>query len=212
MFKIVKKWREQGTIERARGTGLENKKTTNNEDATLIQHLRAHPFTTATAAAQITNFPASRRTAQRRIRQISDFRCRVAAIKPFLTQQNKENRMGYAMQYLIFDQNFWENVIFTDEKVFQSSRNGKIRVFRPPKSRFNETYTKQDNRCGRFSVNVWAWISSWGPGLCWRIDGRLNGTLMLISWKMFSYRSLIYYLKTTNLFSNEIIARFTHPE
>ncbi|KAL1490168.1 hypothetical protein ABEB36_012906 [Hypothenemus hampei] len=129
MFKIVKKWREQGTIERARGTGLENKKTTNNEDATLIQHLRAHPFTTATAAAQITNFPASRRTAQRRIRQISDFRCRVAAIKPFLTQQNKENRMGYAMQYLIFDQNFWENVIFTDEKVFQSSRNGKIRDF-----------------------------------------------------------------------------------
>ncbi|KAL1493849.1 hypothetical protein ABEB36_009535 [Hypothenemus hampei] len=79
------------------------------------------------------------------------------------------------MQFLVNDDNFWENVIFSDEKVFQSSHNGKVKVFRPPQSRFNETYTKKDNSSGRFSVNVWAWISSRGPGVCWKIDGRLNG-------------------------------------
>ncbi|KAJ8914012.1 hypothetical protein NQ315_012035 [Exocentrus adspersus] len=28
---------------------------------------------------------------------------------------------------------------------------------------------------GRFSVNVWGWISVEGPGVCWQIDGRLTG-------------------------------------
>lgn len=31
------------------------------------------------------------------------------------------------------------------------------------------------NRCGRFGVPVWAWISYEGSGVCWEIDGHLTG-------------------------------------
>ncbi|KAL1509878.1 hypothetical protein ABEB36_004548 [Hypothenemus hampei] len=79
IYKIVKKWRRQGTIERTRGTGLMNKKSTNVQDANLIQYLEENPFETANEAAHITNFPASQRTAQRRIRETSNLRSRIAA-------------------------------------------------------------------------------------------------------------------------------------
>ena len=69
---------------------------------------------------------------------------------------------------------FWNSVIFSDEKTFQSSNNGRLRVYRPRNSRFDENYTLPTNTSGRFSVNVWAWISVHEPGVCWKIDGRFT--------------------------------------
>ena len=70
---------------------------------------------------------------------------------------------------------FWENVIFTDEKIFQSCYNGRIRVYRPPRTRFEEKYTQKDRSSGRFLVNFWGWISAQGLGVCHFIEGRFNG-------------------------------------
>jgi hypothetical protein len=82
-----------------------------------------------------------------------------------LTVANKRERLRFAHQYLN-DDNFWANIIFSDEKTFESCSNGRVRVYRPIRERFAEQYVCQINRSGRFSVNVWGWISLRALGVC----------------------------------------------
>jgi transposase len=96
-----------------------------------------------------------------------------------LTQQIKEQRVGFALEYSLKPLDFWQNVIFTDEKIFQSCYNGRIRVYRPPNTRFDERYTQKVVAHGRFSVNVWGWISAQGPGVLTHIIGRNNAEVHL---------------------------------
>jgi transposase len=126
------------------------KVTTNEEDDRLINFLRHRPFQSAVNARLETAFPACLKTARKRIRESE------------LSNQ---------------DNNIWNNVVFSDEKTFQSSHNGRIRVYRPPGTRYNEQYVKNYDRSGRFSLNIWGWISSRGPGVCVIVEERLNSAI-----------------------------------
>ncbi|KAJ8959650.1 hypothetical protein NQ318_021838 [Aromia moschata] len=97
----------------------------------------------------------------------------VAAHKIFLTEEHKQRRVQFANEYLQGNE-FWNNVMFSDEKTFQSSKNERLHVYRSRNTIFEENYTLSTTNSGRFSVNVWAWISVHDPGLCWQIDGRLT--------------------------------------
>lgn len=165
ILNIKNKWQQQGTVERNRGSG---RKPVSNpvQNENIIEFLRNNPFSTVVNARSITQFPGCIRTARNRIRNNSNLTNRVAVKKPFLTDMNRQQRIGFALQLLPNDLNFWENVIFSDEKVFQSCNNGHIRVYRPPNSRFIERYTQKACRSGRFSTNIWAWINARGPGVC----------------------------------------------
>jgi hypothetical protein len=66
------------------------------------------------------------------------------------------------------------NVIFSDEKTFQSYHSGRLRVYRPSGQRYDERYIRDVNRVGRFSINIWGWISVRGPGICAVIEDRLR--------------------------------------
>jgi hypothetical protein len=64
--------------------------------------------------------------------------------------------------------------VFSDETVFQLSHNGRVRVYRPRNSRYDERYVEPTERSGRFSVNVWGWISAVSPGIMLHVEERLN--------------------------------------
>lgn len=160
-----------GTIIRKAGSGPP-KISTEDEDRRLLNYLRDHPFETAIKAKEETNFPGSANTARDRVRN-SDIRSRCAANKIFLTERNKQGRLEFAHEYLN-ENNFWETVIFSDEKTFQSCNNGRIRVYRPSGMRYDEIYTHKTNQSGRFSINVCGWISARGPGVCQIVEGRLT--------------------------------------
>jgi transposase len=140
---------EYGKIARRPGSARP-KVTTNEEDDRLINFLRHRPFQSAVNARLETAFPACLKTARKRIRESE------------LSNQ---------------DNNIWNNVVFSDEKTFQSSHNGRIRVYRPPGTRYNEQYVKNYDRSGRFSLNIWGWISSRGPGVCVIVEERLNSAI-----------------------------------
>lgn len=201
---IVKKWRYHQTLERSVGSGLNNRKSSNEEDRNLVEYLRQNPFETALSAMHRTGFPTSSRTAQRRVRQCSELRNRAAASKPFLKNSDKEQRIGFAMQYLPENDCFWQNVIFSDEKTFQSTYNGRIRVYRPPNSRYDEKYTQKKQTSGRFSVNVWAWISVHGAGVCWNIGGTLNSNIYLqILENVFLPSAAIFFERNNFIFQQD---------
>lgn len=176
ILRIKQRWVNEARLTRNVGSGR-TKMTTADNDAALINYLRDNPFSTAVAAKEETAFPASHRTALRRIKN-SNLRNYSAARKGFLTQVHQQRRLEFAEEYVNMDNNFWENVIFSDEKIFQSCHNSRVRLYRPRNSnRYSQEYVQQIKRSGRFSVNVWAWISVQGPGICWRIDERFTGNI-----------------------------------
>ncbi|KAI4457002.1 homeodomain-like domain [Holotrichia oblita] len=147
ILRVKRKWQQERDVQRKNGCGRK-RVTTPEDDENLIQFLRNNPFESVVTAINRTNFPGHVRTARNRVRQDSEMRNRVAAEKPFLTADNKNQRIG--LEFLPRDLNFWETVIFTDEKVFQSSYNCCVRVYRPPNSRYNEAYTSKSRKSGRF--------------------------------------------------------------
>jgi hypothetical protein len=80
---------------------------------------------------------------------------------------------------LLKDEAFWSRVLFSDEKVFQSSRNGRIRVYRPRNSGFSERYVHNTHNSGQFSVNIWAWISVGSPVVMLHVEERLNNDVYI---------------------------------
>lgn len=88
-----------------------------------------------------------------------------------MTQAQRDERIGYALQNLTRD---WSNVIFSDEKTFQTDNHQKLHVYRPTNTRFDERYVQATQRSGRISAGVWGWISRDGPGEMSMISGRLN--------------------------------------
>ncbi|KAJ3661684.1 hypothetical protein Zmor_006071 [Zophobas morio] len=119
--------RSGDTIQRRRGSGR-RRATALEEDEMLVNLVENRSFTTAAEAVRVTHFPASVRIAQRRLKQ-SGLRNQIAAKKMLLTPRHREARVGFALEYLARDQAFWNRVVFSDEKVFQSSRNDSIRVY-----------------------------------------------------------------------------------
>jgi hypothetical protein len=119
----------------------------------LVNFLRENSFSAAIRTKVETNFPDSIRTSQKRIKE-SELRIRSAVNKIFLSEANKQERLRFAFQH-INNVNFWENVVFSDEKTFQSCSNGRVRVYRPVGERFSEQYVHKIKRTGRFTVNVW---------------------------------------------------------
>lgn len=177
VMRVKKRWEMEQSVKRKEGSGS-RKISTAYQDEAILNYLRENPFETARNALIATNFPASRSTVCRRIKG-SDLNNSASARKSILSDENKQARVIFCLNYVYRPLQFWNNVIFSDEKVFQSTHDGRIRVYRPPNSRYNEKYVTGRNRSGRFSINVWAWICAYGPGIAWRIGDRLNGQVYL---------------------------------
>lgn len=177
VLRVKKRWEQEGSVSRKEGSG--RPKISNHvQDEALLNHLRENPFQTARDAVSVTNFPASWSTASRRITK-SELKNSASAKKTVLTEEHKQSRILFCLNYVYRPQNFWDNVVFSDEKLFQSGHDGRIRVYRPAKSRYDERYVSSRNRSGRFSINVWAWVCVHCSGIAWRIGGRFNGQAYL---------------------------------
>ncbi|KAJ8950868.1 hypothetical protein NQ318_011164 [Aromia moschata] len=113
-----------------KGKGI-GKVSTENEDNDLFEFIsHSHnPIETAVKAQEETLFPGSLRITQRRLKQCGFKNC-VAAHKVFLTEEHKQRRVQFANEFLQGNE-FWNNVVFSDEKTLQSSKNGRLRVFDP---------------------------------------------------------------------------------
>ncbi|KAK9707761.1 hypothetical protein QE152_g27645 [Popillia japonica] len=83
---------QERVVQRKNGSGRKRVRTP-EDDENLIQFLRNNAFESVVTAINRTNFPGHVRTARNRVRQDSDLRNRVAAKKPFLTADNKNQRI-----------------------------------------------------------------------------------------------------------------------
>lgn len=109
-------------------------------------------------------------TIRRRLNEVG-LRNRVPARKPALTARHKAERLQFAATYLNYN---FENVIFMDEKVFCSSDNGRMSLWRPDNTRYLEPNVVPNRQSGRITIGFWGWMSKNGPGELVEITGRMN--------------------------------------
>ena len=85
-----------------------------------------------------------------------------------------ECRLGFALQYLPMDHQFWENIIFTDEKYFTSVESRARHCWRRDNSRYEDKNIKKRARSGRVGVNFWGWMWAQYPGELVKLSGRFT--------------------------------------
>ena len=89
--------------------------TTEEEDVEIVNEIKTNPKQTAVAIKQALGLNCHRITIGRRLSQ-AGYHHHIPAIKPDLKVCHKEERMRFALEYIIKDNEFWKNVIYSDEK------------------------------------------------------------------------------------------------
>lgn len=90
-----------------------------------------------------------------------NIRARRPTKKPRLTEDHRVNRVNLCTKFALFDNLFWRNVIFSDEKKFKRvGADGNMRVWREPNTLYDDQNTINTNKFhGGEGVMVWAAIS-----------------------------------------------------
>lgn len=167
----MKRWvgrhRNNNTLNRKPQPG-QKRKLGPEQRAAVFQKIVDNPFTNAAIVGR--EYGVNKKTI-RKVWSEYGIKHGIAARKPKLTDAHKEARMGYALENLTRD---WSNVIFSDEKTYQTDRHQKLHVYRPKNSRFDDRYIQKCQRSGRITSGFWGWICRDGPGELVPIRRRLN--------------------------------------
>lgn len=148
---------------------------TPEDDQRIVEAVMERPLTSIVDITQELGLPCNPETTRRHLNE-RGIRCCVPAKKEKLTQANKEARLEFARHYTrdAYDANFWNSVIWTDEKSFMTTA-AKARVcWRPVNSRYAEQNIQELIRSGRCSLRFNGWMWSGGLGDLTQIDGFLN--------------------------------------
>lgn len=134
----------------------------------LIENVLVNRFVSIPTYAQ--ELGVCPNTIRRRLKTVG-LHHRIPAKKPELTERHKRQRMNFAANYLNFN---FEDTVFVDEKVFQTNEHGRLTLYRPNNTRYDERNVLPNRTSGRISLAFWGWISASGPGELVEIPGRLN--------------------------------------
>lgn len=149
------------------------KKTTAEQDLQIMEANSRNPFLSATAIGRELHLPVAAVTIRRRLHAAGTHHRR-AARKEILTPACREDRVSFALLYISMPQDFWQTVIWTDEKVFSSDEDGRMTLWRPNNTRYSPEHVMATRRSGRISVAFWGWMSAAGVGELVQIPTRMD--------------------------------------
>lgn len=116
--RTVQRWKkrqkETESLENMRRCGAP-RRTTREEDALIIETATRNPLTTAVKVKRNTQVNVGVHTVRKRLHEAGLHR-RTPATKSFLKQANREERLGFAQEYLPAEALFWEKGVFCDKK------------------------------------------------------------------------------------------------
>lgn len=171
--KTVRRWINRfesvGNVVRIKQTGRP-KCTTVQQDQDLVRSMLDEPFSFVTQVAREKQL--SYKTALNRLKQVG-LKRRRAVKRQVLTDAVRRKRIEFA-QLMLRHKEWWEWIIFTDEKSFCTNESSVKYVYRPKGHRFNEKYIAPSHFSGRKSASYWGWISSKGLGEITATNTRFN--------------------------------------
>ena len=123
---------------------------------------------------QASNVIASRTTVRRRLQDVG-LHGHLAVKKPLLTPRHKALRLAFAREHEDWSWVDWSPVLFSDESKFNLFQSdGRVFVRRRSGERLRSDCVASTVKFGGGGVMMWGAMSYRGPGLLYRIDGRLN--------------------------------------
>ena len=169
----ISRWREEGTLANRPRRGRPHV-TTRQQDEQIIAAAINDPLKTSVSITQELHLPCTPQTTRQRLKN-HGIRCHVPAVKEELKEWHRDTRLGFALQHLVYDIDYWKNVIFSDETYFTSIESRAMHVWRRIGTRYDARNIQERARSGRVGVSYWGWMSSYGSGELVRVDGTLNG-------------------------------------
>jgi len=107
----------------------------------------------------------------RRVIKKNGYNSRSIRRKPLITKVNQKKRFNFAEKHAYINENFWNDVIFSDESKFNIfGSDGKQKVWRKPNTEFQEKNLTPTVKHGGGSIMVWGCFSAQGVGCLAFID------------------------------------------
>ena len=174
---ILRKLEETGSCE-AKKLPSTPRKTTARENRWIRNESKKDRFATATAISKRANanfgVKISKHTISRRLNEIN-LNSRVAFTKPYISKKNKINQLKFATEHVIWTEEQWGCVHFSDESKLNLFGWDKRRfIRRSPKERYSLKSALN------FKMKVWwclAWNSAANTGPLVRLHGKIKATV-----------------------------------
>ncbi len=176
---IIHKWRKLVTVLNLPRSGWPTKITPRSQWR-LIQEVIKEPRTTSKELqASLASIKVSVHdsTIRKRLGK-NGIHGRVPRQKPLLTKKNTKACLTFAKKYLDYPQDFWANILWTDEtKVELFGKCVSHYIWRKTNTAFHRKNIIPTVKHGGGSVMVWGCFAASGPGLLAIIDGTMNSAL-----------------------------------
>lgn len=134
VYRCLKRWDEEGNLADKPKSGAP-RKTTRAEDELIMQASQRNPFSNAVALQSELQLDITARTVRKRLHE-AGIHHRIPAIKGFLTDTHRQNRLQFALEHEYEGLDFWSRVIWSDEKSFCSTSHGKLHCWRRDNTRY----------------------------------------------------------------------------
>lgn len=154
----VNKWKNSDNIEDHRINNQRPRLTDPQIDQNMVELITDNPFAPCSQIKNQLELDISLPTIRRRLHEYNLFSHKPACKIAFFPR-HREARLNFAQRYLPLGVDYWKHVIFTDEKVFTSSTDGRKLVWRPPNSRYDQRYVLENHNSGRITCGFWSWMS-----------------------------------------------------
>ena len=181
-----KEFKEFGSLKQKKGSGRTKKHDIRTEKALVRNVLRSKSGAVSKVAKYMRDTGSllvSNPTAKRMMHN-QKFVARKKTFKPFLTDKHMQKRKLYGHDKLLWTEDDWKKVLFTDEtKVNLFGSDGMQWYWSKPEETLNKQLTrraiKPTKKHGGGSVHIWGCFGFKGVGFCCRYDGGMNAELYL---------------------------------
>lgn len=155
-----KRYGEEGNVDRRPNPGRVPKLSP-EQRAEILNKFRDNPFLHASDVAREYNVSAKPILS---LLSRNGIRCHIAASQPALTEEHKINRIAFCERMLEdFDVNYYQNILFSDEKTFATDLRHQKLVYRPINTRYEPKYVTEYRLSGRITDSFWGCIGYDGP-------------------------------------------------
>ena len=174
---VLKVYNDYSSSEARKSTG-KPRITTRREDRTMVKLVKKDRFKTAVVVSQDLSIqlgkPLSKKTVSRRLVEQQLLAC-APVVKPRISSKNKKCRLAFANEHVLWSQEKWQMVHFSDESKFLLiGSDGKTYVRLKVDEELSSKCLEASVKFGGGSVMVWGMISGDGVGPLVRLQGKVN--------------------------------------